>query len=148
VARQPEILVVDDSLAVRNYLRSLLESRGYAVTEADSGEAAVQTAGAGQFDCVLMDVIMPGVDGYEACRRIRAGARRGAPITPIVMLTSRSSPFDQIRGKMVGCAAYLTKPVDSAELQAVLARFTQADKTAGRIGPGAAPARPSLMAAT
>ena len=117
------VLVVDDSLAVRAYLRSLLEPRGYKVTDADSAEVGIEAAAATTYACILMDVLMPGIDGYEACRRIKARARNGnAP--PIVMLTSKSSPFDRIRGKMAGCDAYLTKPVAVDHLHEVLSRWT------------------------
>jgi two-component system, cell cycle response regulator len=118
------ILVVDDSLAVRAYLRSLLEARGFVVTEAVQVHAALACVSQAKFDCILMDVLMPGLDGYEGCRQIKSKLR-GAQAVPIVMLTSKSSPFDRIRGKMAGCDAYLTKPVDPAQLQEVLARLVQ-----------------------
>jgi two-component system cell cycle response regulator len=116
----PQILVVDDSLAVRAYLRSLLEQRGYGVTDADSVEVALQGLAGRKFDCVLMDVVMPGIDGFEGCRQIKARTR-GAHSVPVVMLTSKGSAFDRIRGKMAGCDAYLTKPVDPRHLMEVLA---------------------------
>jgi two-component system cell cycle response regulator len=117
----PQVLVVDDSLAVRAHLRSLLEQRAYSVTDADSVEAALHTLTQRKFDCVLMDVMMPDVDGYEGCHQIKARLR-GADSVPVVMLTSKGSPFDRIRGKMAGCDAYLTKPVDSQHLSEVLAQ--------------------------
>ncbi len=114
------VLVVDDSAAVRGHLSSVLEIWGYNVTTADSGEAGVIAVGKNGFSCVLMDVLMPGIDGYDACRRIKAMPNRAG--TPVVMLTSKSSPFDKIRGKMAGCDAYLTKPVEKARLMEVLAK--------------------------
>jgi CheY-like chemotaxis protein len=119
--RAPQILVVDDSLAVRAHMRSLLEPRGFIVTDADSVEVALQTVTQRAFDCVLMDVLMPEVDGYEGCRQMKSRLR-GANAVPIVMLTSKGSPFDRIRGKMAGCDAYLTKPVDPEHLNEVLAQ--------------------------
>ena len=121
----PQILVVDDSLAVRAHLRSLLEQRGYAVTDADSVEVALQTLAQRKFDCVLMDVMMPDIDGYEGCHQVKARLR-GADSVPVVMLTSKGSPFDRIRGKMAGCDAYLTKPVDPQHLTEVLAQQVRA----------------------
>lgn len=118
------VLVVDDSLAIRNHLRSLLEPIGFAVSLADSVETAMQVMSQKSFDCVLMDVLMPGVDGYEGCRQIKATLRGGKSL-PVVMLTSKSSPFDRIRGKMAGCDAYLTKPVDPAQLSVVLTQHLQ-----------------------
>jgi len=119
------ILVVDDSLAARTHLRGLLEQRGFAVIEAESSEAALAVMAQQSFACVLMDVLMAGADGYEGCRSIKARFR-GARAVPVVMLTSKSSPFDRIRGKMAGCDAYLTKPVDRKQLYEVLAQQIQA----------------------
>jgi two-component system cell cycle response regulator len=121
VQRTAQILVVDDSLAVRAHLRSLLEPSGYVVTDADCVDAAIKCISQRRFDCVLMDVLMPEVDGYEGCHLIKARLR-GANAVPVVMLTSKGSPFDRIRGKMAGCDAYLTKPVDPQHLNEVLAQ--------------------------
>jgi twitching motility two-component system response regulator PilG len=115
----PSVLVVDDSLAVRNYLRSQLEKRGFAVADAADAQQAIELATTQSFGAVLMDVLMPGTDGYEACRQLK-GRLRGAAAVPVIMLTCKSSPFDRIRGKMAGCDAYLTKPVDPKDLSAVL----------------------------
>lgn len=116
------VLIVDDSLAVRAHLRSQLEARGYQVSEAENVEAAMLAISGTAFACVLMDVLMPGVDGYEGCKQIKAKLR-GAAKLPVIMLTSKSSPFDRIRGKMAGCDAYLTKPVESKQLQETLAQY-------------------------
>jgi len=124
-APAPQVLVVDDSLAVRAQLRSLLERRGYTVTDADCVEVALDSLAQRSFDCVLMDVLMPGTDGYEGCHEIKARLR-GAQAVPVIMLTSKSSPFDRIRGKMAGCDAYLTKPVDPQHLAEVLAQHVRA----------------------
>ncbi|HWI84178.1 response regulator [Ramlibacter sp.] len=120
-AQSPQVLVVDDSLAVRAHLRSLLEPRGYQVTDADSVDGALERISQRRFDCILMDVLMPGLDGYEGCHRIKERLR-GADAVPVVMLTAKTSPFDRIRGKMAGCDAYLTKPVDPQHLGEVLAQ--------------------------
>jgi twitching motility two-component system response regulator PilG len=116
------VLVVDDSLAVRSLLRSLLASHGLKVTAVDNAEAALKAAAADDFACVLLDVLMPGMDGYEACRQIKANAH-GGNIPAVVMLTSKSSSFDRIRGKMAGCDAYLTKPIDPDYLSEIILRF-------------------------
>ena len=119
------VLVVDDSLAVRAHLRSLLEARGVSVVLADSAETGIAAAAAAPYGCILMDVLMPGIDGYEACRRIKSAASAGKR-PAIVMLTSKSSPFDRIRGKMAGCDAYLTKPVDPPKLHEVVTQYIAA----------------------
>ena len=123
-ASAPAILVVDDSAAVRGHLTSALKAVGYAVSSVDSGEAAIVAVGSRPYDCILMDVLMPGIDGYEACRKIKAMPANSKNIKPsIIMLTSKSSPFDRIRGKMAGCDAYLTKPVQKSHLMQVLAKY-------------------------
>jgi twitching motility two-component system response regulator PilG len=150
-AHSPQVLVVDDSLAVRAQLRSLLERRGYTVTDADCVDVALDSLTQRSFDCVLMDVLMPDTDGYEGCQEIKA-RMRGAQAVPVVMLTSKSSPFDRIRGKMAGCDAYLTKPVDAQHLAEVLAQHVRVAPQR-RAAPAAAPrdappAPPPVFAAT
>lgn len=116
-----EILVVDDSAPARQHLRGLLQGRGFAVVEADSAEAALaQLSSESAYAAVLMDIMLPGIDGYEACRQIRAQL----PSLPVIMLTSRASPFDRIRGSMAGCNAYLTKPPDPQELYDLLSKYS------------------------
>jgi two-component system cell cycle response regulator len=139
------VLVVDDSLAVRAYLRSLLEPRGFVLAEADSAETGLEAAASTRYACILMDVLMPGMDGYEACRRIKARTRTGEG-PPIVMLTSKSSPFDRIRGKMAGCDAYLTKPVNPNDLYEVVLRY--ASMTNATPSPAQSPTQPWLRHGT
>lgn len=129
-ARTRRVLVIDDSLAARAHLRLLLERQGVEVLELDNAESGIAAAELESFAFVLLDVLMPGIDGFEACRRIKA--RAGSP--PVVMLTSKSSPFDRVRGKMAGCDTYLTKPVDAEQLREVVARHAA--------GPAAAPRTP------
>lgn len=118
------VLVVDDSQAIRDYLSETLKKRGYAVTTAESGEVAIEEAKAKYFNCVLMDVLMPGIDGYKACREIRR-IKSGSGTMSVVMLTSKTSPFDKIRGKMAGCNAYLTKPVKMDNLLQTVEKYAK-----------------------
>lgn len=118
-AQASHILVVDDSWAVRRHLSTILEQKNYQITLASDGLEAVNEFSADMFDCVLMDVVMPEVDGYEACRQIKK-LSKGKHNVPVIMLTSKTSPFDKIRGKMAGCDAYLTKPVSDGLLQQIL----------------------------
>lgn len=113
------VLVVDDSLAVRQQLKSFLQKSGIIVEFAENGEAAIASCRKALYDCILLDVLMPGMDGYETCRRIK-GLSQKMQETSIIMLTSRTSPFDRIRGKMAGCDAYLTKPVQPQKLHETL----------------------------
>lgn len=119
------VLVVDDSKIARTHLRSLLEAQGIRVDDAASGAAGITAAAATPYACILMDVMMPGIDGYEACRAIKSSARSGNG-PAVVMLTSKSSPFDRIRGRMAGCDDYLTKPVDPRHLYEAIARYGRA----------------------
>lgn len=102
-------LVVDDSETVRTQLEVTLQRCGLAVETAAEGESALAKLQSGVFDLVFLDVVMPGINGYDLCRKIRA-IPNGRHL-PVLMLTSRSSPFDRARGALAGCDTYLTKPV-------------------------------------
>ena len=116
------VLVVDDSLAVRNHLRSLLEARGIRVSEAACVRDALAVVKTERFTCALMDVLMPDMDGYEGCKQLKS-MKSSIGKLPVVMLTSKASPFDRIRGKMAGCDAYLTKPVAPEQFYATLDEY-------------------------
>ncbi len=103
-------LVVDDSLTVRTQLQGALDRIGVKGALAENGEAALEAIKLKRFDVIFLDVIMPGMDGYALCRQIKSAPATRA--TPVVMLTSRSSPFDRARGALAGCDTYLTKPID------------------------------------
>ncbi len=116
-----QVLLVDDSAPARVHLRSLLEPKGYTVVEAETAEQALgHLAQNPHCAAVLLDILLPGMDGYAACRQMRTQW----PQLPVIMLTSRSSPFDRIRGNMAGCNAYLTKPPNANELYEVLEKYT------------------------
>jgi len=111
-------LVVDDSRIIRTQVGGALQDANIEVAYADSGEKALEMVADESFDIIFLDVVMPGMDGYEVCKTIkRDKARRQIPV---VMLTSQSSPFDKIKGKFAGCDAYLTKPVRRDEFQRTL----------------------------
>jgi two-component system, cell cycle response regulator len=123
VARATErVLVVDDSLPVRKFMEAKLAPFGFSVDYAETGEQAVEFTSEKRYTCVFLDVILPGMDGYQVCKSIKS-TRAGKSATKVVMLTSKSSPFDKIRGTMAGCDAYLTKPVDEEALLAAIAKF-------------------------
>ena len=115
------VLVVDDNLAVRRFMAQKLEPFNINVDFAASGEQAIGLSGTKHYTCIFLDVVMPGIDGYQVCKIIKGN--RVSKDVKVVMLTSRDSPFDKIRGKMAGCDAYLTKPVDEDKLMNTIVRF-------------------------
>jgi CheY-like chemotaxis protein len=124
VETKPEadwVLVVDDNTTVREFMKSKLAPFNFNVDYAESGEQAVGLTGQRRYTCVFLDVVMPGIDGYQVCKLIKSKKSLGK--TAVVMLTSKSSPFDKIRGAMAGCDAYLTKPVDEEKLLETIVRF-------------------------
>lgn len=126
------VLVVDDSLAVRKFMEVKLAPFGFNVDYAETGERAIGLTGEKYYTCVFLDVMLPGIDGYQVCKMIKS-KKSQAKQTAVAMLTSKSSPFDKIRGTMAGCDAYLTKPVDEDKLLAVIAKFLP---SAGLVGEG------------
>jgi two-component system KDP operon response regulator KdpE len=107
------VLVVEDDETFRYLLSEQLESQDYEVLMAEDGEHGVEIARERRPDLVLLDVLMPGIDGWEACRRIREFSD-----VPIMMLTCRTSELDKVRGLELGADDYLTKPVGYMELVA------------------------------
>jgi two-component system response regulator MprA len=110
------VLVVDDERAVRSALRRALALEGYGVEEAGDGDAALDFLRARTADAVVLDVLMPGIDGLEVCRRLRAAGDR----TPVLMLTARESVEDRVSGLDAGADDYLVKPFALEELLARL----------------------------
>jgi signal transduction histidine kinase len=119
------ILVVEDSRTQAEALNLLLAEQGYRVEVAPSGEEGVERARAERFDLVLSDILMPGMNGYELCRRIKGDpVAFGSP--PVVLLTSLGEPVDIVRGLESGADNYVTKPYAPARL---LARIRQIFET-------------------
>ncbi len=111
-------LIIDDSLPVRVQLKKPLEKAFDQVDVAESGEEALELLAQRHYELVLLDVILPGIDGYETCKRIKNDPRHVD--TPVVMLTSNSSPADQVKGKLAGCETYLIKPVKASVFETVM----------------------------
>jgi two-component system, OmpR family, response regulator MprA len=110
-----KILVVDDERAVRDSLRRALELQGYEVDlAADGAEALARLESNGQVDAVLLDILMPVMDGIEVCRQIR---RSGNPV-PVLMLTARDAVGDRVEGLDAGADDYVVKPFALEELLA------------------------------
>ena len=118
-----KILVVDDSLPVRKALDMKLTLMHYKVEMASNGQQAIEMLDENYYDAVFLDVVMPGVDGYEVCKRIKKN--KDKKHIPVIMLTSKSSPFDRVKGKLAGCDTYLTKPVEHEQFQKVVAGFLE-----------------------
>jgi two-component system response regulator MprA len=110
------VLVVDDEPAVREVLARILEVEGFEVALAGDGRAAVRAQAATPADAVLLDILMPGLDGLEVCRRLRDTGDR----TPVLMLTARDGVGDRVAGLDAGADDYLPKPFALEELVARL----------------------------
>lgn len=111
--RQPRVLVVDDEAPIVDLVRGYLEREGYVVEAATDGPAAVESVRASAPDVVVLDVMLPGVDGIEVCRQIRTFSD-----AYVLMLTARGEEIDRIMGLTVGADDYLVKPFSPRELVA------------------------------
>ncbi len=108
-----KILIVDDDRNICELLRLYLEKEGYETYLAHDGESAISVHDETEIDLVLLDVMMPRVDGWETCRRIRAKKN-----TPIIMLTAKGETFDKVLGLELGADDYIVKPFDTKEVVA------------------------------
>lgn len=115
------VLVVDDSATVRAFMRIKLAPFQFDVDYAENGEQAVAMALAKSYTCIFLDIMMPGIDGYEVCKQIKG--HQATKKTAVVMLTSKSSMLDKFRAAWSGCDAYLGKPVVEDDLLATIAKF-------------------------
>ena len=127
-----KILVVDDERTLVKGIKFNLENEGYEVECAYDGAAAVELAREGKFDLIVLDVMMPEVDGLEACMRIREFSN-----VPVIMLTAKSEDADKLMGFECGADDYLTKPFNILELKArvraLLRRAAGVQRTRGSI---------------
>jgi two-component system OmpR family response regulator len=115
------VLVVDDEPKLASVLQRRLRSHGLGVDIASSGEAALQRATATDYDAIVLDLMLPGVDGFETCRRMRAAG----VWSPTLMLTARNEVEDRVRGLDSGADDYLVKPFSLEELLARLRALTR-----------------------
>jgi len=132
-ASRIRVLVVDDSPTVRQQLGLAFTQMGIACEMAASGEQALARLANAHYDLVMADVVIPDMDGYRLTREIRK-RHRG---TPVIILSSRSAPFDYARGMLAGCKAYLAKPVPLRQLEAsmmkVLRKSMRAEDLAAKL---------------
>lgn len=132
------VLVIDDEKDLIELVRYNLEKDGYDVIGTADGESGLEVAGSHRPDLVVLDLMLPGMDGLEVCRRLRADARTAR--VPVIMLTAKASEADRIVGLEIGADDYLVKPFSPRELtarvKAVLRRTTPASEPAEVIRQG------------
>ena len=120
------LLVVDDEVRIRSIIKKYAEFEGHTVTEAADGMEAVRLTRANEFDMVIMDIMMPELDGFSACREIRKHST-----VPIIMLSARGEEYDKINGFELGIDDYVVKPFSPKELmlriEAVMKRVKSRD---------------------
>jgi len=130
VTLAPRVLLVEDEAGLRLTLSDRLGSEGYSVETAGDGEAGLARATSGGFDLIVLDVMLPRMNGFDVCREVR---HRGVT-TPILMLTARGQVVDKVVGLKLGADDYLTKPFETIELMARLESLLR--RTAARPQPG------------
>lgn len=108
-----EILIVDDEINIRKVVREYAEFEGYSVTEAENGMDAVNICREKDFDLIVMDVMMPRLDGYSACKEINKTKN-----IPVIMLSARGEEYDKLFGFEIGVDDYVVKPFSPKELMA------------------------------
>jgi CheY-like chemotaxis protein len=128
------VLVAEDNAVNAMLIRELLQRRGFAVREVTSGEDALEAAKRERFDLILTDIHMPGLDGIETARRLRARetAADSTMRTPIVALTADAVETGKVACQDAGMDGFLTKPVDPAELDAMIENLLNSDASSPR----------------
>lgn len=125
---QTKILVVDDDQHINELLRLYLEKEGYAVASAYDGAEALRTFTEQKPDLVLLDIMLPGMDGWQVCREIRKQSSK-----PVIMVTAKGETFDKVLGLELGADDYVVKPFDTKEvvarIKAVLRRYSSVEDT-------------------
>lgn len=114
-------LVVDDSQPVRKQLEIELKILGAQVQLSENGEQAIELCRENQYDIIFLDVVMPGIDGYEVCKYLKKSQQ--SKNTPVIMLTGKSSPISKVKGSLSGCDSYLTKPLEREQFHNVAGKF-------------------------
>jgi len=110
------ILVIEDEMHIQELIKYNLEKNNFVVTMADDGIEGLNQAMKGDYDLVLLDLMLPGLDGLEICKRMRSDKKTRK--TPIIMLTAKSEEFDKVLGLELGADDYMTKPFSIKELVA------------------------------
>lgn len=110
------ILIIDDSPTELHLFQKMLEKRGFETLVADSGEEGLRKARSSRPDCILMDVVMPGMNGFQATRKLTQDSDTAG--IPVIMITTKDQETDKIWGMRQGAVEYLVKPVDAKQLVA------------------------------
>jgi twitching motility two-component system response regulator PilG len=122
VSRVFKVMVIDDSKTIRRTAETLLKKEGFAVITATDGFEALSMIADNQPDLILLDIMMPRLDGYQTCALIKH--HRVFRHTPVVMLSSKDGLFDRARGRVVGSDNYITKPFTREELLSAIEQHT------------------------
>ena len=129
--KKVHILVVDDEERIRRLLKMYLEKEGYSIDEAEDGESALQMAIENEYDLILLDIMLPGIDGTEVCSRLRQ-----VKTTPVIMLTAKGEEMNRVQGFESGADDYVVKPFSPREViyrvKATLRRSNMAVSSAGK----------------
>jgi DNA-binding response OmpR family regulator len=136
MAAKPALLIVEDEPGLR-YLARLALSADFAVDDVDCGEAALERVAAHRYDLIMLDVMMPGLDGYAVCERIRAMPGGAAP--RILFCTGRGGISGRARGRQAGAEGYIVKPFSPTALRTQLKALLP--------GPGPLPVAPAALSA-
>jgi len=108
------ILIIDDSPTELHLYQKMLEKHGFEILVADNGEAGLRTAQSARPDCILMDIVMPGMNGFQATRKL--GQDPNTAAIPVIIITAKDQETDKIWGMRQGAVEYLVKPVEEKDL--------------------------------
>jgi len=112
------VLIIDDSPTELHLFQSMLEGAGFDTLVADSGEEGIKAAKTARPDCILMDVVMPGMNGFQATRRLTKDPQTAS--IPVIMITTKDQETDKIWGMRQGAVEYLVKPIQEGELVSMI----------------------------
>ncbi len=117
------VLIVDDSLLIHKALEIELNKASFKTQNdyTESGEDCLKLISVNQYDMIFLDIMMPGIDGFKTCTEIRKVASYKK--VPVIMLSAKTSPVDEVKGVMAGCTSYLTKPINHEDFKRLLGRM-------------------------
>lgn len=133
----PIVLVVDDSPTIRKIVEITLKRQGVQVVTAPSGVIALAAIANTPPQLILLDIMLPKVNGYQICQIIRRNP--AYKHIPVVMLSGKDGVFDKVRGRLVGATEYITKPFEPRDLLRVVQKYVQFEAEADRVRQGAVP---------